>query len=870
MPWTSYEATVTLILVATVGLASCGPSDAQRPLSTERGLTIEADCGILSVIPIAEGALRVTCAPESVELSPSLVLIDASTDVPFSVDETDEAINLVTSRLTATYDHGTGALSFHDASGQPLLEEVPGARQVQSSTVQGEPTLAVEARFHSPPDEGLFGSGQFQDGFLNIRDLPRRLTQVNSQIAIPFLLSSRGYGLLWHNYGMTELNPADNQVPLTRQAVGDTSTAAVTSTQGTRNVRRRVGVFEGEFTAPASGRYAMMLDVGVAMARRYHVEIDDSTVIDFANLWLPPTTSWFMDLEPGEHRVRVEGELNDEPSLYWRPTGSETVLRSPVSEGIDYVVFAGDGLDDVIATYRDLSGEAPLLPQWAYGFIQCRERYHSSDELLANAREFRDRQLPMDVMVQDWQYWGKYGWNAMQWDEEFYPDPADMVRQLHEMNARLMVSVWSKVDTTSTVGAQFADRDLLIPGTDWVDFFNPESRDLYWDEMSTRMLSLGIDAWWQDATEPENDALAGAMTFAGPGERVRLVYPLMVTETVYQGLREDAPDRRAFILTRSAFLGQHRYAAANWSGDVGNDWETLRRQITAGLNLSVTGLPYWTADAGGFFRPGESQYTDPAYHERFLRWLQVGTFSPLMRVHGYQSNTEPWRYGSMVEARTRDLLELRYRLLPYIYSQAAAITFEGSTLMRPLVMDFPNDADAWSQDYEYMFGPSILVAPVVEPGVSEWPVYAPPTPGDWHDWWTEESVAGGTTTAVSAPIERIPLLVRAGSIVPLGPVQQYTGEDESGALELRVYPGADADFTLYEDEGVNYAYEEGARATIPIHWTDAGQTLVIGTREGSFPGMVGEREIMVHLAGSSAATDQVVHYSGQELTVTFE
>ena len=866
----SCKRTTLLVGVAVFASVVSAPLAAQRTPQSAAGWTIAAECGVLSVTPIAEGALRVRCAPDTWHETTNLVLLDTATRAPFSIRETAASISLVTSKLTATYDRRTGALSFIDANGRLLLEEVPGARRVQQSSVQQQPTLSSEARFRSPADEHLFGSGQFQDGYLDIRDLPRRLTQVNSQIAIPFILSSKGYGLLWHNHGLTELNPADNRVTLTRQAVGDATTAAVTSTEGTRTVRRRAAVFEGEFTTPASGRYALLLDVGVAMAQRYHVEIDGKVVVDFANRWLPPTTSWLMELAPGLHRVRVEGEMNDQPALYWRPAAAETVLRSPVSDGIDYIVFAGTDLDNVIATYRRLTGQAPLLPLWAYGFIQCRERYTSSDDILENAREFRARRLPMDVMVQDWQYWGKYGWNAMQWDEAHYPDPADLTRQLHDMNARLMVSVWPRIDPNSTVGKEFAARNLFLPGTQWVDFFNPEARELYWREMSSRMLSLGIDAWWQDATEPENDALAGVMTFAGPGDRFRLAYPLLVTKTVYEGQRADAPDRRVFILTRSGFLGMQRYAAVTWSGDIGNDWETIRRQVAAGLNYSVTGLPYWTTDAGGFFRPGESQYTDTGYHERFLRWIQFATFSPLMRVHGYQSRTEPWRYGEAVEAGVREYLELRYRLLPYIYSQAAAVTFQGSTLMRPLVMDFPGDRQALAQKYEYLFGPALLVAPVLEPGVQQWPVYAPPTPGGWFDWWTEQKVAGGSTTAMSAPLTRIPLLVKAGSIVPVGPVQQYAGQDRSGTLELRVYPGADADFTLYEDEGSNYAYENDARATISLHWNERAGTLVIGERQGSYPGMVGERQIKVHLAGSNAAADRRLQYRGQALTIKLD
>jgi alpha-D-xyloside xylohydrolase len=839
--------------------------------STERGLAVQSDCGNLSVVPIADGALRVRCAPASTVAPASLVLLHQATNVPFSVHRNEASISLTTSRLTATFDRKAGVLRFSDAKGRLLLEELPGGRSVRPSSVQGQPTLIAEDRFRSPADEHIFGSGQFQDGFLDIRDLPRRLTQVNTQISIPFLFSSKGYGLLWHNYGLTDLNPTDNRLALMRETLGNTTSDAVTTTEGTRTVGRTAAVFIGDFEAGASGRYAMMLDVGQSMARRYHVEIDGTTVVDLTNGWLPPTTSWFLELKAGKHHVRVEGGMNDKPSLSWRPSAPETALRSPVSDGIDYVVFAGSTGDEIIAAYRKVTGEVPLFPLWAYGFIQCRERYTSSDDILENAREFRARKLPMDVMVQDWQYWGKYGWNAMQWDEAHYPDPAALVRQLHQqLHAELMVSVWSRIEPNSTVGKQFAERNFFLPGTQWVDFFNPEARALYWKNFSSRMLSLGIDAWWQDATEPENDALAGQTTFAGPGDRFRLIYPLLVTKTVYEGQRKDAPDKRVFILTRSAFLGEQQYAAAVWSGDIGNDWETFRRQVAAGLNYCVTGLPYWTTDAGGFFRPRVGQYTDTAYHERFLRWLQFAAFSPLMRVHGFQTNTEPWRYGSEVEAEARQYLEMRYRLLPYIYSQAAEITFRGSTLMRPLVMDFRGDERALTQNHEYMFGPSLLVAPVLQPGVQEWPVYAPATPGGWFDWWTEKKVSGGNTTALDAPLAKIPLLVRAGSIIPLGPVQQYTGEDRSGELELRIYPGADGTFTLYEDEGVNYAYENGARATISFRWDDGLHALSIGKRKGAYPGMIANRQFTVHLAGTSASSDKRVQYAGRKLSLTLK
>jgi len=852
-----------LLLSASIALGSGCP--AQNP-SAYHGLSVKADCGVLSVVPVAAGVLRIRCAPKPAEETTNLVLIHPETNLPFTLKRTAGVVSLMTSQLTATYDQKNGVLGFWDSKGRLLLEETPGARRVEPSTVQDQPTLIAEDRFRSPADEHLFGSGQFQDGFLDVRDLPRRLTQVNSQISIPFLLSSKGYGLLWHNLGMTDLNPADNKLVLAPGGAGITTTTAVTTSQGTRTVTRTTQVFAGDIQVNAPGRYAMMLDVGQKMAQRYHVEIDGKAVIDFANRWLPPTTSWFVQLNSGKHHVRVEGDAKDEPSIYWRPEADETVLRSPVSDGIDYLVFAGPDTDKIIAAYRKLTGQAPLLPIWAYGFIQCRERYSSSDEILENAGEFRARKLPMDVMVQDWQYWGKYGWNAMQWDEDHYPDPAALMRQLHDLHAELMVSVWSAIDPKSVVGQQFAARNMYLPGTQRIDFLSPDAREFYWKNFSSRMLSLGIDAWWMDATEPENDALAGEKTFAGPGDRFRLIYPLLVTGTVYQGQRRDAPDKRVFILTRSGFLGEQRNAAAVWSGDVGSDWETLRRQVTAGLDYSITGLPYWTTDTGGFFRPSD-QYTDSAYHERYLRWLQFSTFTPLMRVHGFQTKTEPWHFGQEVENEQRQYLELRYQLLPYIYSQAAEITFHGSTLMRPLVMDFRSDESALTQKYEFMFGPSLLIAPVLQPGVQQWSVYAPSTPGGWFDWWTESRIAYGKTTTMDAPLAKIPVLVKAGSIVPVGPIEQYAEQDRSGQLELRVYPGTDADCTLYEDEGVNYAYEKGAYSTISFHWNDQLHTLTISERAGSYPGMIENRPFTIHMAGSDQRADKRVMYSGQRLTV---
>jgi alpha-D-xyloside xylohydrolase len=855
-------------LVLTCGFALAGLRAA--PAAAPRTVALEIDGGQLTLQPLLDNAVRVRFTRETKAPAPSLILSEKLPAPAATVHESGQEFALELPHLRATVDRATGTLTFADSTGRIFLRELAGSRRVEPATVQGEPTWSVAQSFDSPAEERLFGLGQFQDGFLDVRSLPRRLTQVNTQIAIPFIVSSRGFGLLWHNYGLTEFNPAGERIPLSAATEQGASTAVdVTTTEGTRREVRHEGIFSGRFTITAGGRQAFFLDVGQKMARRWHVEIDGRTVVDFENLWLPPTTSWFTELAAGEHTVRVVGVKEDQPSLSFRPAAALTEFRSPVAEALDYVVIAGHG-DEITAAYRQLTGAAPLMPRWALGYIHCRERYKSQAELLENAAEFRARGLPMDVIVQDWQYWGRHGWNAMRFDEADYPDPAAMMRQLHDSHTRLMLSVWSKVDPKSEVGRAFVERGLFIPGTDWVDFFNPTASAFYWENFRTRLVPLGIDAWWLDATEPENDDLAGRRTHLGPGETVRNIYPFFVSRTAYEGLRREAPDRRAFILTRSAFPGQQRYASATWSGDIGHSWETLRRQVAAGLNYVVTGLPWWTTDTGGFFRPGAGQYTSAEYRERFLRWLQFSTFTPLMRVHGYQTDTEPWRYGETFESETRRWLELRYRLLPYTYSEAARVSFAGSTLMRPFVLDFPADQQALDQNAEFMFGRALLVAPVLAPDVADWPVYLPETRGGWYDFWTGEHTTGGRTLRVAAPLERVPLFVRAGSILPLGPVVQHTGEQPSAPVELRIYPGADATFTLYEDDGETYAYEHGERATCELTWDDAARTLRLGARQGSFPGMAPTRRFEVRLCGTGKPTpSRTITYDGTAQSVSF-
>ena len=643
-----------------------------------------------------------------------------------------------------------GVVSIKDKKGKTIFTAT--RHQFQD----GEATLA----FTSPQDEYLFGLGQFQDGYSNVRGLSRRLTQVNTQISLPMLISSKGYGILWNNYGLTDFNPASQQVKLQKmEGTGAKEVVNVTSTEGGKQEVRERNIYQASLTVDQEGDYALLLDVGQKMARRHNLTIDGKTVIEMQNVWLPPTTSTIVHLEKGQHQVTAELAKGDAPVLYYKVVNDETVFHSPVATAVDYTVFIGSA-DEIIASYRELTGKAPLIPDWALGYIHCRERFHSSDEILQTAKRFREEQLPISMIVQDWQYWGKYGWNSMQFDEQYYPDPKALTDSLHQMDIRLMLSVWSKIDKNSEVGKEMVRGNYYIPGTDWIDFFNTDAAAAYWRNFRERLLPLGIDAWWQDATEPENDDLTGRRVNKGrwTGEQVRNVYPLLVNKTVYEGLV--AAGREPFILTRCGFPGIQRYGAALWSGDVGNDWETFRRQITAGLGVQAAGVPWWTYDAGGFFRP-QNQYTDSAYIERMLRWVETSVYLPLMRVHGYMSNTEPWNYGPEALAIIKRCLKERERLLPYIKECAQRVTEEGYTLMRPLVFDFADDPEALKQKYEYMFGPAMLISPVTEPGVTQWKTYLPRNKGGWRDYHTGQHYEGGQT--VTTPVDKsyIPVFVQS-------------------------------------------------------------------------------------------------------------
>ena len=562
-------------------------------------------------------------------------------------------------------------------------------------------------------------------------------------------------------------------------------------------------------------------------------------------------------------------------------------ISSEVADAVDYYFFYGPELDKVVADYRELTGQAPLFGKWAYGFWQCKNRYKSEDEIVGIAKKYRELHIPADNIVQDWFWWNRKGEFIF---NKNYPDPKGMIDQLHAENFHLMISIWPFFEPGSTnydymdkqgwfvEKFKFAKPPYHTDAMAVYDATNPAARKYYWDLVNKGLFSIGADAWWMDTTEPETEGqeeniLLGHKLAAGSGDRYVNDFPLLDTGAIYQGQRSATDKKRVYILSRSAFAGEQRNAVTAWSGDINSDWFSFRRQVPAGLNFALSGIPYWTTDIGGFVFGSP---TDPAFRELFVRWFQWGTFNPILRVHGTRSpdENELWSYGPEAQKILVNFDRLRYRLLPYIYSLAWKTTNESYTPMRPLVMDFRADARAADIGDEFMFGPAFLVNPVTEPGATTRQIYLPDT--KWYDFWTGAQTAGGKTIIANAPMDLLPLYIRAGSIVPLGPEMEWSTQKQEDPIELRVYRGADGNFTLYEDENDGYNYEKGIYATIPFHWDDAKQTLTIGDRKGEFPGMLQSRTFRIIFAGenhgagidSEANADKMVRYAGKEMTVT--
>jgi len=777
----------------------------------------------------------------------------------FTVSATAEAVSVKTSALRIEIDRVTDAVRFLTAAGEPVLsEKTTDGREILPETTAGTRTYQVRQDFLLSPGEALYGLGQHQEGNFDLRDIPIRLLQANTNIAIPFLISTKGYGLLWNDPALTDFNPTTATIALDKNGQADFQSGP-----------------EGDYGFRLSGNYRDKLQLTVG----------DTKVIDLKNMWLPLTGSGTIHLAANT-TYKVSADAGGNTELAVRFPSDTMAFRSEASQAVDYYFIYGPKPSKVIAQYREFTGAAPLLPRWAYGFWQCRERYSSQQQILDTAAEFRKRQIPVDVLVQDWQYWGKYGWNAMRFDETAYPNPAEMMSELHRQDFHLAISVWAKFGAETAVDKEMVADNLVLksaastgePGEaketeNWADLFNPKAQKAFWADINRNLFSAGLDGWWLDASEPEGDPLKNDDTFLGSGTTVRNAFPLFETTAVYKGQRAATESKRVAILTRSAFTGEQRNSIIAWSGDISGNWETLRRQIPAGLSFGMSGFPYWTTDIGGFFRPMD-QYTSSDYHELLIRWFQFGAFCPIFRIHGFRTETEMWKFGPDVERVLTQYDQLRYRLLPYIYSTGWGVTNRGATFMQALPYLYPNDLSVRNVDDQFLFGDSLLVNPVINKGAVSRDVVLPQ--GDnWVDFWTGQMDRGGQTIVADAPLDRIPILVREGSILPLGPVVQSTAGKED-PLEVRVYAGKDADFDLYEDGGDGYAYENGLRTTIRFHWDDRRNVLSIGDRSGEFPGMLKNRVFRMVLVkpghgigiGADSAPDRTVTYAGRRVAVT--
>jgi len=569
----------------------------------------------------------------------------------------------------------------------------------------------------------------------------------------------------------------------------------------------------------------------------------------------------------------------------------ETSFESEVGDCADYYFMYGGSADGVVAQMRRLTGQVPMFPKWAFGFWQSRERYKSQDETVGIVRKYRDLKVPLDGVVQDWQYWSTDDayWNSTEFGNPGFPDPKGMIDSIHRLNAHVIISVWPSFGPKTRIYQEFKQKNMLLDFTTWpptsgdrpYDAYNPEARDIYWSYMNKNIFSLGMDGWWLDSSEPDHmdskEQDFDNKTWLGSYRKVVNAFPLMTVGGVSEHQRATASDKRVFILTRSAFAGQQRYGATSWSGDVQSRWDVLRKQISGGLNLSLCGIPYWNSDIGGFFSGRYKEgVKDPAFRELYVRWFQFGAFCPLFRSHGTDAPREIWNFGGKGDWAydvQEKFINLRYRLLPYIYSAAWDVTANASTMMRALAMDFGGDKRVWNIDNEYLFGKSFLVCPVTE-SVKTQTIYLPEG-ADWTDFWTGEKVIGGEELTREAPMDIMPLYVKAGSILPMGPFMQYANEKKPAELEIRIYEGADGVFTLYEDENDNYNYEKGAFATISLKWDDRSKELVIGERKGSFPGMLQSRAFNIVLVNKNKGVgidkaskfDKVVKYAGKAVTV---
>ncbi|AUP80857.1 glycoside hydrolase family 31 protein [Flavivirga eckloniae] len=757
----------------------------------------------------------------------NLSIIKNAENIQFDVSE-DNGTTIVKTKKVVLYIDKSGVIRFVDTNGKALLSELKGGHKLTEA-----PSSNAIYQGFSSGDEAFYGLGQFQSGILNWKNTPIQLRQYNQEIAIPFLVSTNHYGILWNNNSITDFNHPEQEISFSKTIDEE------------NNIR------EAEFTANTTGEYAFYVESPNPEKNRRDgpvlLTINDKPIINYTTIWVPDCHVGKINLEKGKtYKVVLQNSNSQTKGRLFvnGPDFNKTTFASKKGKAIDYYFVYGETPTDILDGYRELTGKAPMFPKWAFGFWQCRERYHNQEELLENAREYRKRNIPLDNIVQDWHYW-REGTKGPSWNPETYPNPKAMCDELESLNLNLMVSVWPEAKDKELLTRYGLEEHKLVHKRStrdiyYLDFYNPKVAEGFANVLRDSMYNIGVDAIWLDGTEPQDPPHDWTQTHAGSWDEVTNSYSLVVNKAAYEGKMKHFPNQRVFNLTRSAFTGQQRYSAASWSGDVAATWEQFAEQIPAGLNFCMAGIPYWTTDIGGFFRDGKSlngstfkdQYKSEEYKELLTRWFQYGTFCPLFRIHGYVSDTEIWRYGKAFETTARDFINLRYQLMPYIYSTAWNVTKNNGSMMTPLAYSFPNDKNAWDIGNQFLFGDNIMVCPVTEYKARNRTVYLPE--GTWFDFWTNKVISGGKEISADAPLNKLPLYVKAGTILPLGPKVQYSTQKLDKPIEIVIYEGANAEFVLYQDDNLSNDYLKGAYAEFIFSYNDNTSKLTIRKKEGNY------------------------------------
>lgn len=899
-----------VILAFSLLLFSCG---------NKGSLTVTFNGYKLRLEVVSPEIVRVSAVPEGTFSNrQSLVVLPQKRCTEFSFDGT----TLSTSALKVELKDST--ISFYKADGSPLA--LGGRIGFNPIEVDGKRFWSTTVTFDSQGSESYYGLGQHQAGEFDHRGLPEELYQYNTKVSVPMVVSNKGYGLLFDAYSLSRWGTAEAYRQLGEVFELDLQGTYCTS-EG-NFIQREDSLFyenewaiknlpnlplkgskiiyEGLITARESGNYHFIQYY--AGFQRTKIGGEEVMSRRWRPSWNPNSYKFTVYLEKGVPTpIKIEWEPDGDVSyigLRVLPVGAVSdglTFWSEAEPGVDFYLMGEDSMDGVIRNYRSLTGAAPVIPKWALGFWQSRERYSTQEELVETMSELRRRHIPVDNIVQDWQYWENDQWGSHEFDPDRYPDPEGMIDSVHAMNGRFMISVWPKFYTNTAHYKELKDGGYIYPHVeqdslrDWLghlqsfyDAYAPGGREMFWRQMDESLYSRfgkKIDAWWMDASEPNlRDCLPLdymkwllSPNALGSATEYLNAYALVNAQAIYEGQRGVDPDKRVFLLTRNGFSGLQRYSTATWSGDIGTSWTDLRMQMSAGLGYSMSGLPFWGMDIGGF--SVMSKFYDESsiseWRELQTRWHQAGAFVPLFRTHGQWPRRELWNIapeGSEAYESILFYMRLRYRLMPYIYSLAGAVNYEGYTMMRGLPMDYPEDPQVANISDQWLFGPALMPCPVYEYKARSRSVYFPE--GIWYDFYSGIAEKGGRRITVEAPFDRIPLFVKGGSIIPVGPEMEWSDEKPADDLLIAIYEGADGSFTLYEDDGLTYGYERGECSKITFFWDDKAKKLTIGKRDGCFPGMLESRRFRIVVcsegetfAWNPDAEGKAVEYNGNSIEI---